>query len=212
MENFRRDAKIYIVTTYANLDMPHNLDIENRFENVMKEKFRRSVLIFYTIFIITEYKACEMLQLEPLTKVCLRKLKCLHLIIATTTEPWITFNDIENFFVTFCPSLDDTIKKCLQETFKAIYPDVSHFVNPRSLRDLSRCKVRACHLDTEMLPERVNQLSIPISLKKFLLFDCGNIWECLKEDQMIIYLRHKNWYVQLKELRNAVVRLNQLLH
>lgn len=204
--------KIYIVTTYANLDMPHILEIENRFETVVKEKFQRSILIFYTIFIISEYKACEMLQLEQLTKVCLRKLKCLHLLIATTTEPWITLNDIENFFVTFCPSLNDTIKKYLQETFNIIYPNASHLINPRSLRDLSRCKVREYYLNTGMLPKQVNQLSIPTTLKKFLLFDCGDIWECLKEDQMIIYLRHKNWYVQLKELRNAIVRLNQLLH
>lgn len=56
-----------------------------------------------------------------------------------------------------------------------------------------------------MLAEQAYKLSIPMILKQFISFDCGNIWESLKKDQMTIY---EQWDWPVRYLEKLSQRIN----
>lgn len=151
--------------------------------------FRRCMLIFCTVCIVAEYRKYEKIcMIEPTESglsafanrkksECIRKMDCLHLYIDTTTEIKITFKDIETFTATVLnPQFSTEFGMTLVETSRKIMSEANESYNPRLLKDLARCKIRACVPNSMMLTEQVKQLTIPKILKQFILFHSEEIW------------------------------------
>lgn len=164
---------------------------------------RRSMLIFISICIIFEYQSLEKLEMKLYEKsnidvvhsfkdLCFQKFMCLDIFIEATAEIAITFRDIENFEKTFSNFLpNESFGLSLGEIYRKMFSNAQDYYNPRSLKDLTRCKIRESLRCSTTLPAQVYQLPIPVILKEFLLFVNETIWESLKYYQQILYTQHK---------------------
>lgn len=173
-------------------------DLKNRIKE-SELNFRRSMVIFCNICIIAEYRALELLEIrdneqlfaEHRTYLCKSKLRCFSILMSATTETAITIKDIEHFLAILNPLIGEDIAKALAETSRKIFWEVDMYYQPRSLKDLCRCEIRASISSFTTMPKQVNQLPIPAALKKFVLFDNEEIWGSLKGYQQFIYLLHQ---------------------
>lgn len=165
-----------------------------------KFSFRRSMLILCTVCIVAEYGLYERFSLIETPEIdltafasrmklnCILKIRCLDLYIATTMETKITFREIESFTATILtPHLGTRFARTLVETSRKIMSEAHEFYNPRPLKDLTRCKIRACVPNSMMLTEHVKQLTIPETLKEFILFHSEEIWESIIENQVLMH-------------------------
>lgn len=161
---------------------------------------RRSMMIFCAVCIVAEYGLYEKLCIiapEELGLIsfasrmklhCMLKMNCLDLYAATTTETKITFREIEIFSATILnPHLGAEFARTLVETSRKILSEAHDFFNPRSLKDLTRCKIRACVPSSMVLTEQVKQFTIPETLKQFILFHREEIWGSIIQNQVTMH-------------------------
>lgn len=118
----------------------------NDFLNQMKEceiSFRRTMLTFICICIISEYQAFKKFEMEHYNssidfihmcqKTCISKFMCLDKFMESTSDAFITFTDIDQFqvkFLSFLPneavglSFKEISRKLLSEALKCYDPSL----------------------------------------------------------------------------------------
>lgn len=201
----------------ADTDTPIQLDeLLNRMAQ-SKINFRRSILIFCAVCIVTIYEMYERICLvstrrslnlyaSRMKSMYIHKMRCLDLYVDTTTETKITFADIAIFNETVLnPLIGREFGRTLVETARKIMGEAHRTYNPRSLKDLTRCKIRACVPSSVMLTERVKHFTIPETLKKFILFHREEFWELLVDHQVQL---HSNQLLRSNMLSIENVRDN----
>lgn len=147
---------------------------------------RRAVLTFLAIVLLAEYRMLEWMAIEfkkdifgDVKDLCSSKIMCLGLFMTATNEPYITSKDIKYFMETILnpQGNEGFFRWDLLETFEKFIGRVNY--EPRSLKDLTRCKIRSCLQTSSLVPKQIKQLAIPQTLKEFILFHCEEIWDML---------------------------------
>lgn len=159
--------------------------------------FRRCMLILCTLCIVAECEMYEKLCMlatsehglnsyaSHMKSKCILKMRCLDMCIKTSTETKITFTDIESFIAAVLnPHLGIQFGRHLVETARKEMSEAHTFYNPRLLKDLARCKVRACVPSSMLLTAQVKQFKMPETLKEFTLFHSEGIWDLIIENQV----------------------------
>lgn len=177
--------------------MPPQISLEELLDSMTYTEFsfRRSMLIFSTICIVADYMMYERLWTESpelglnlfesrMKPKYMSKISCLDLYADTTTETNITFTDIEIFVeIVLNPLLFPDFGRPLVETSRRIMGRVQEYYNPRALKDLIRCKIRACVPTSMTLTEHVKQFMKSDAIKRFILFHSEKIWDLMIENQ-----------------------------
>lgn len=136
-----------------------------------KKKYRRILIILCIINIIKEYQIAKKIKLKILEERCHCKLQCLNLFIKTTPEPFIAFKEIETCLATFFgESHNWVILQTLKTSLKELAPDTTAYCKPRTLKDLTRNKIRDVLKHSGVLSEKEAKLPLPKTLKSFLSF------------------------------------------
>lgn len=93
---------------------------------------------------------------------------CLDLLTDSMPEPYVSVEDVRQFLKFFHPETEDAVEIACSY-FRVAFSESQEFPTPRSLKDLSRCKIRESIKSEEPFLDMVAKLHYPLPLKKFIL-------------------------------------------